>query len=556
MKGSVRPRVVASGTRAAVAVPMAALLVACSLVGAPPGQRTFYVSPAGDDTARGTSAGSPWRSLERASEAVLVPGDRVLLLGGARFTGRLLLDRLDAGNAADPVVVGSYGDGRAEIDAPGDGAVVVTDTGGVEISDLVLAGAGPEPVPGSAGVRVFTDSPDDRVFDHVVVQRVEAHGFGNGIEVGSARAGTGFRDVRVDDAVLHDNRDAGLTVYGPAFDATAPRYAHEDVVISRVTAYGNHGDPANTRRNTGSGIVLGSVRTATVTRSVAHDNGGSGGSGEGPVGIWTYDSTGVVIEHCLSYRNRTARLADGGGFGLDQNNSDSVLQYNLSYDNHGPGYLVYTGQQNDAHTGSVVRFNVSSGDARRWSVYGGITVLGRVSATRIYQNTVVMAPQRSDPSSALRLGPGVSDLDVRNNLLVSRQAGPVVVAVTPYARSAVRLDGNAYVGSAAAPTVVWGPEAEPSLRAWRAATGQETSAGRRTGLTGDPGLPGPLTGLAATAVDDPAVGFLPSPGSPLLGAGLPLADLLTPGVTLLDRTGAPVRTGSPDVGAVQRAQSG
>jgi len=428
------------------------------------------------------------------------------------------------------------------------------DTGGVEIGDLVLAGAGPAVVPGSAGVRFFSDDPGSRVFGHVVVQRVEASGFVSGIEVGSVRAGTGFRDVRVDDAVLHDNRDAGLSFYGPAFDAAAPRYAHEDVVISGVVAYGNHGDPANTRRNTGSGIILGSVRTASVTRSVAHDNGGAGGSGEGPIGIWTYDSTGVVIEHSLSYRNRTAKLADGGGFGLDQNNSASVLQYNLSYDNDGPGYLVYTGQENDAHTGSVVRFNISSGDARKWDVYGGITVLGRVTGTRVYQNTVVMAPQTSDPSSALRLGPGIVDLDVRNNLLVSRRAGPVVVAVTPYDRSAVRLDGNAYVAGAA-PAFVWGRAVEPTLRSWSAATGQETSGGRPTGLTGDPRLPGPLTDLAATAADDPAeLGFLPSPGSPLLGAGLPLTDLLTPTGTLVDGTGARVRTDAPDVGARQRAQ--
>jgi len=97
------------GVRALAAVVLAALLPACGLVGAPPGQRTFYVSPDGDDGARGTSPGSAWRSLDRASTAVLVPGDRLLLQGGARFTGRLSLDRLDAGNPALPVVVGSYG---------------------------------------------------------------------------------------------------------------------------------------------------------------------------------------------------------------------------------------------------------------------------------------------------------------------------------------------------------------------------------------------------------------------------------------------------------------
>ncbi|MCW0214275.1 MAG: right-handed parallel beta-helix repeat-containing protein [Pseudonocardia sp.] len=244
------------------------------------------------------------------------------------------------------------------IEGTDDAAVVVLDTSGVEVRDLTLVGAG-SVRPGSAGVWFFSDLPDGQVLGNVAVSQVEASGFVNGIEVGSEHAGNGFRDVRIEDSVVHDNRDAGVAVYGPEFDPAAPRYAHEEVSVTGVTASGNVDDPANTRRNTRSGIVRG----GSVSRSVAHDNGGSGGAGEGPVGIWAYDSTGIVIEHNLSYRNRTATLTDGGGFALDQNTADSVLQYNLFYDNHGPGSLVHTGQDNDAHHGSTVRFNVSSGDA-------------------------------------------------------------------------------------------------------------------------------------------------------------------------------------------------
>lgn len=529
-----------------------ALVSSCSVLGGLPGDRTFYVSPTGDDAARGTSPGTAWRTLDRATTARLVPGDRLLLEGGARFAGRLRLDTDDAGNPVDPVVVGSYGEGRAHIESAADAAVVVVDTSGVEIGDLVVSGPA-QVVPGSAGVRFFNDLPAGRMLDGVAVRRVEASGFVNGVEIGSAQRGAGFRDVVVEDVVAHDNRDAGLAVYGPDLDATAPAYSHEALTISRVTAFGNRGDPANKKRNSGSGIVLGSVRDATVTRSVAHDNGGAGGSGEGPVGIWTYDSDRVVIEHSLSYRNRTARLADGGGFGLDQNTSNSVLQYNLSYDNHGPGYLVYTGQDNDVHRGSIVRFNVSSGDARRWSIYGGITLLGRTDDVRVYQNTVVMAPQASDPSSALRLGPGISGAAVRNNLFVSRGAGPLVVAEQDIGRSAAVLTGNAYVADEVPWSVRWGRSSFGSPAAWRAGTGQETEKGRPTGMDSDPLLPGPVLGLTATAPDDPAAaaGFVPAAGSPLLGAGLDLTATLAPQTTLLDRGGAPVRLAGPDVGALQ-----
>lgn len=529
------------------------LLSACAALGAPPGERVFYLSATGDDGARGTSPEQAWRTLDRASGAVLLPGERLLLEGGSRFVGRLLIDAADAGDPARPLVVGSYGRGRAVIESGVDSAVAVVDTGGVEITDLVAVGAGPVQ-PGSAGIRFFSDLPGDRRLAHAVVERVEASGFVNGIEVGSGRAGTGFSDVRIADSVVHDNRDAGLAVYGPAFDETAPGFAHDAVTVSGVTAHDNAGDAANLTRNTGSGIVLGSVRGGRVTRSVAHDNGGAGGAGEGPVGIWTYDSTGVVIEHSLSYRNRTAKLADGGGFGLDQNTADSVLQYNLSYDNHGPGYLVYTGRENDAHTGSTVRFNISSGDARRWSVYGGITVLGRVDDVRVYQNTVVMAPQASDPSSALRLGPGITAVRARNNLLVSDRAGAIVLAESGFDRSSVALDGNAYVAAGTAPLLIWGPTLYPSLDAWSSATGQEPGG---SGLDADPGLPGPVHDLAATVPDDLAVlaGFAPGAGSPLRGAGLDLSGILAPETGLTDLAGNPVRVGAPDVGAVQ-AQPG
>jgi hypothetical protein len=535
------------------AVLTAVLVSSCSALGGTPGDRTFYVSPSGDDAARGTSEGSAWRTLDRASSARLVPGDRLLLQGDATFTGRLRIDAEDAGDPSRPVVVGSYGQGRAHIESTQDAAVLVIDTSGVRISDLVVSGSGPV-VPGSAGVRLYNDLPSGHMLDAVTVTRVEASGFVNGVEVGAANAGAGFRGAAVEDVVTHDNRDAGLAVYGPALDPAAPAYAHEGLTVARVTAFENRGDPQNKKHNTGSGIVVGSVRGATVTGSVAHDNGGSGGAGEGPVGIWTYDSDQVVIEHSLSYRNRTFRLADGGGFGLDQNVSNSVLQYNLSYDNHGPGFLVYTGQENDVHRDSVVRFNVSSGDARRWSIYGGITVLGRTDDVRVYQNTVVMAPQSSDPSSALRLGPGISGVAVRDNLFVSMGAGPLVVAEQDIGRDTAVLAGNAYVADGVRWAVRWGGASFGTPTAWRAGTGQETENGAPTGIVADPLLPGPLVGLTATAPDDPAVdaAFLPGAGSPLLHAGLDLAALVAPQTTLVDRTGAPVPLTGSDVGAVQR----
>ncbi|MER7538801.1 hypothetical protein ABTX77_29030 [Streptomyces sp. NPDC097704] len=82
---------------------------------------------------------------------------------------------------------------------------------------------------------------------------------------------------------------------------------------------------------------------AKVVGPVAHDNGTRSATDaeEGPEGIWVYDSSHVVLEHNKSYRNRTGSRVDGGGFGLDDNVSSSVMQYNLAYGDDGPGFLVY-----------------------------------------------------------------------------------------------------------------------------------------------------------------------------------------------------------------------
>jgi hypothetical protein len=58
---------------------------------------TFYVSPDGRDSCPGTSSQCPWRTLARVSQGPsearpeYPPGSSVLLRGGRRFPGELVL---------------------------------------------------------------------------------------------------------------------------------------------------------------------------------------------------------------------------------------------------------------------------------------------------------------------------------------------------------------------------------------------------------------------------------------------------------------------------------
>ncbi len=513
------------------------------------GPLTYYVSPAGNDKAAGTSADTAWKTLARASSALLKPGTRLLLAGGARFTGQLRLSPGDGGNASLPVRIGSYGRGQATIVTPSGSGIVIYDTAGIDISNLVVVGRH-SPANGE-GINLYNDLPGNRKLVHVAIDHVNVSGFADGIAIGSGMGSSGFRNVWVSNAALHSNLDNGFLSYGPPFNSVSPAYAHSNIYLSHVSAYRNYGDPAVRNSNSGSGIVLGSVNHATVAWSTAYDNGGRGGATfQGPQGIWTYDSAYVVIEHDLSYHNRSIGRTDGGGFDLDQNTSHSLVQYNLSYGNAGPGYLLFTHRANSVDVGNVVRFNISSGDTRENKAYGGIQVAGRIIRAAIYNNTVVMGRRAGlDYSIPLVLGKDLVRTTIRNNIFLTYQPGLTLDARRPLPRSAVLLQGNDYFSAAGQWEALWGGASYSSLSAFRTGTGQERLAARAAGLATDPGLAGPVLGLRLTLAGSGGPNFLPRPGSSLLRAGLDLQRLFRIWPGLINYSGHTASVRAPDIGA-------
>ena len=511
---------------------------------------TYYLSPSGNNGAAGTSPSTAWRSLSKASSVAMPPGTRLLLQGGQRFAGNLTLDQRDGGDAARPVLVSSYGTGRATIAAASGSGIAVYDTAGVDIRDLYITGPSTTRQVG-AGINAYSNVPGNRKLDHITIAGVDISGFANGIAIGGGNGTTGFRDVQISDSVLHGNLDAGLLTYGPPFLPAARNYANQDVQVSRVTAYQNPGNPRLTAYSSGNGMVFGSVKNGAIEWSAAYDNGGAGGSQPGSEGIWAYNSSNVTIAHNLSYDNRTGDGVDGNGFGLDQNTSGSCLEYNVSYGNDGAGYLLYSVADNGAATGNTVRFNISSGNAQdRNHHFGGVTVSGFMRNTGIYQNTVVMQAQPGNYSPALVLGGDVHGITVRNNIFMS-PVGPIVVAHSTLTTSAALLQGNDYAAAVPDWSVLWGPTTYTSLATWRSATGQEIVAGRPAGFTADPRLAGPFLGLRSGAPGSAGLarGFVLRPGSPLIGAGLDLSRLFGGPPGLRYFSGALIPARHPDIGA-------
>jgi hypothetical protein len=480
----------------------------------------WYVRADGDDSARGTNRASAWRTIERVNRARLEPGDRVLFQAGQTFTGNLRLTAKDAGTAELPVVIGSFGQGRATILAGAGTGVSVENAGGIAIENLLVVGAG---ITNNGGYGVLCDNTltNATMLDHLSIDHVEVSGFGkHGILVSGAPAG--FRHVRVSHCVMRGNLLGGMEIAG-RLPWNASTYAHADVQVTQCHAFDNTGDPNYHKNHSGSGIVLYEVDGGAIDRCVAWNNGALNGSGGGgPVGLWTCASRAVVIEHCESYGNKT-KGADGGGFDIDGGSEDCVLQYNYSHDNDGPGLLVYT-YPYASHTdrGNVVRFNISENDSRKSRTYAGLWVRNDgngMTGVEVYNNTVLVGPWTGQ--AAAIHGEGV-EARFRNNIFLS--AGGAVPLRVEKPHGKLRFENNLYWREGSPVQVEWDRKVYTSLEEWRKETGQEIVDGHPSGLFEDPKVSVHAAGVRAGqfvgAADLQA--FRPLPGSPAKERGLNL----------------------------------
>ena len=522
--------------------------------------RAYYLSPTGSDSADGATPATAWRTLAAVDAVTLYAGDRVLLRGGGTFPGTLTLGPADAGTAADPITVSSYGTGLATISSGGADGIDVTDTSGVGISNLVVVGSS-SAVSTSTGIKLFDDLPaaTPRLANGVSIDSVDVSGYGFvGIAIGSATVTTGFDGVRVTNSSLHNDDDAGLFSYAGTYTANPAPYglAHADLYVGDVTAYANAGHAGS--NDSGSGIELGSVQGATVEHCTAYANGANNNStGGGPVGIWTYDSDGVVIQSNESYGN-LAGHKDGDGFDLDGGTTDAVLQDNYSHDNAGSGILLCQFAGASPWADNVVRYNVSQNDGGPLN-YPAIdlwaaSTTDTLTDAEVYGNTIYDGKTGSAAPKGIEVDVATTAVHFRNNIVdVTAGGTPVLVKAVG---TGLLFQGNDYwAGSAAALGISWLGKTFATLPAWlAAATPQERVGTAAVGLAVDPeladaggggtiGFGNDLTTLSAYRI---------AAGSPLMNAGVNLATLGVTHLPTADYFGQPVPDASAyDVGADQ-----
>lgn len=471
----------------------------------------YYVSPTGSDNAAGTTPQTAWRTLAQVQSHAwspgFAPGDQILFEGGAVFTGTLYIQPDRSGGTADnPITVGSYGSGRATLTSnSGDLLMLWIPSGerlGFHIRDLNLVATG------SAGHGLLVWNGSSSRVDYLRLTNLYVSGARrDGISIGRSTGAGRITNVVIRDCVAFSNTGtAGFS--GPS----------------------------------GSGIVLGGADGGLIEYCRAYDNGAANTNSAGPVGIWTWDSNNVIIQHSISHDNKT-NGGDGGGFDIDGGSTNCVIQYCYSYNNYGSGYLLAQYDGAAPMGNNHIRFNLSINDGRKGG-YGAIDVWGHngtpsMTSAYIYNNTVYMTPPAGNgPAYGLRAWHRYTGIRVFNNIFyLSGDNVRAVTSTRTQANDIFFLNNAWYHAGPGALDFTWGSGGGQAVYAtlaqWAAATGQETQGGLLLGREGDPRLS--LAGSIPALTDPSALASLAAyqllPASPLIDRGL---DLTQPSYGVLD----------------------
>jgi hypothetical protein len=458
---------------------------------------TYYISSTGNDANAGTSPAAAWRSTAKANSHRYSPGDTLLLEGGHTYAGGLYFHPGNFQGKGAPMVISSFGSGRATIDADTSYGLYAHNVAGIEIRHLNFKGGGPKNN-ANHGILFYNDLPDDVKLAHIVIDEVEVTGFRkSGITVAAWSGNSGFGEVRITRAVVHEIGSEGINVWG-AFDQNKMGYAHRNVYVGHCHVYQVYG-LSIPDKHSGSGIVLSDVDGGMVEHSVVHSSGMGNTHCGGPVGIWAWDANNIIIQHNEAYNMSAGSGCDGGGFDLDGGVTNSIMQYNYSHDNEGAGFLIAQFEWARPMHNNIVRYNISENDGLK-NDYKGITLWvadqnnnGGNRDLLVYNNTV-FADKAMAPSGGGVFFKSGQHYNVRffNNIFYTRNGAPMVVAPDTVALD-VAFQHNAWYSEDGSYTFAWGENRYSSLQDFRAATRQETAQGRSTGIATAPRLIAPGT---------------------------------------------------------------
>jgi hypothetical protein len=334
----------------------AALLSAVTIMAQ---QKTYFVSPSGNDSATGLSVGDAWKSLDKINNTVFLPGDHILLESGGEWSGRL--DLRGAGTAEEPVILSSFGGSSRPVINLGklEGAAIqLHNTGGWEISNLEITSmAAPEIGKTRLGIYVNVDQEGLNV-DHVVIKNCFIHDIWGQMGGVSTRSSA----ILVNCGLPRAQRDAA-----PGVQPSLSNVLIEGNRIERVDKTGivtnSIWNGLVVRRNYmdnlgGDGIIVGGSYRALVEFNEIHRSCLRSGYLDLPgdenwwphtAACWLIRCEETIMQFNEVYdTGREPKNGDGFAYDFDFYCKRCIAQYNYSKDNHGFLLLKYDIFQNDA----------------------------------------------------------------------------------------------------------------------------------------------------------------------------------------------------------------
>jgi hypothetical protein len=364
---------------------------------------SYYFAAAGGDGNSCTSPSAPCRTVSKMNALMYVAGDSIHFHGGDKFSGCVVLNRTNVrgkGSSSNPITLESYGEGAAMLlsTCPGKKKALLTIDGisGVVVQGLALSSNGTET---AFGILV-ENSIAGNVSDTVVIRNNDISGFNiGGTEYGAevfiaGLAGNGncgaLNNVQVVGNKLHGAMgpasldDNGITGYGCGQNITNVKYSGNEV----YHIGGHRPAPGGT---SGNGIIAGAVNGGELSFNVVHDNGANVATCGGPAGVWAYRANNIVISSNEVFKMRPLPNYPGGGacdwaaYDLDSGVTNSIVEYNYSHDNAGPGLLAYIGEKWGQNT---FRYNISENDNTMMVGGSGSVSLNGGGVLYVYNNTI------------------------------------------------------------------------------------------------------------------------------------------------------------------------
>jgi len=482
--------------------------------------KEIYVSKDGNDLNPGTRR-RPLRSIWEANRRIASSPSDIYFAGGEVFEGTLILKR-KCGSQSLPRRIGSYGEGKAVIDGGNNEAVRVENCRYIFLGDLDLRGRGRLQGNNANGLHVLNS-------EHIIIEDIRAEGFRkSGVDLYNCR------NVEVRKVLACSNGFSGINIMGSHQDSSG------NIIIKDCRTENNPGDPARLDNHSGNGILVGVSGNVIIDHCTATNNGWDmPRKGNGPVGIWAWQSDSVVIQYCISYRNRTSKGGkDGGGFDLDGGVTNSLIQYCLSYENEGAGYGLFQYWGASPWSNNIIRYCVSINDGHTtegsasFFIWNGSGESNHLKDCYIYNN---VACNDSAPVISFEENSEHENFLFNNNIFIGRDK------MIAGENSGSRFMGNVWWGGGAGRI----SDIFDSMASWALATGQETDQGEITGFQEDPGLTGPYT----TDITDPyqlssLKGMMLKSNSPLKNRGVRVKQLYGYGLPLTDFFGNSVPDGS------------